>query len=135
VWHVTVGAAPEDPVLGDGDRMAIAAELMHRSGLSAHEHEHEGVPWVAVHHDQEVRKPEPNQVPTPPAFARPSATSSDFCSAPTCGNQTQTDLPQMNADHPTSSTSATGHDGATATSKEPTTSTTRDNISEIIKCG
>jgi hypothetical protein len=30
--------------------MAIAAELMHRTGLSEHEHEHEGVPWVAVHH-------------------------------------------------------------------------------------
>lgn len=36
VWHVTVWAAPEDPVLGDCDWMAIAAELMHRTGLSEH---------------------------------------------------------------------------------------------------
>jgi hypothetical protein len=50
VWHVTVWAAPEDPVLGDGAWMAIAAELMHRTGLSEHGHEGEGVPWVVVHH-------------------------------------------------------------------------------------
>jgi hypothetical protein len=43
VWHVTDRAAPEDPVLGDRDRGA-AAELMHRSGLSEHWHEYEGVP-------------------------------------------------------------------------------------------
>ena len=69
MWHVTVWAAPEDPLLGDRGRGAIAAELMHRAGRLEHWHEYEGVPWVAVHHDQEVRKPEPNQVPTPPAFA------------------------------------------------------------------
>lgn len=50
VWHVTVWAAPEDPVLGNGDWMAIAAELMHRTSLSEYRHEHEGVPWVAIHH-------------------------------------------------------------------------------------
>ena len=30
VWHVTVWAAPEDPVLGDGDRGAIAASCVSR---------------------------------------------------------------------------------------------------------
>jgi hypothetical protein len=50
VWRVPVWAAPEDPILGDGAWMAIAAELMHRTGLSEHGHEYEGVPWVAVHH-------------------------------------------------------------------------------------
>jgi hypothetical protein len=50
VWHVTVWAAPEDPVLDDRAWGAIAAELMHRTGLSEHVHQHEGVPWVALHH-------------------------------------------------------------------------------------
>jgi hypothetical protein len=50
VWHCVVRAAPGDPDLGDGAWMRIAAEVMHRTGLSRHGEEDEGVPWVAVHH-------------------------------------------------------------------------------------
>ena len=50
VWHCTVRAAPEDPVLGDGAWMAIAGEIMHRTGLSERGREDNGVRWVAVTH-------------------------------------------------------------------------------------
>ena len=50
VWHCAVRAAPEDPDLGDGAWMRIAAEVMDRTGLSRHGEEDEGVRWVAVHH-------------------------------------------------------------------------------------
>lgn len=50
VWHCVVRAAPGDPELGDGAWMRIAGEVMHRTGLSRHGEEDEGVRWVAVHH-------------------------------------------------------------------------------------
>ena len=50
VWHCAVRAAPEDPDLGDGAWMRIAAEVMDRTGLSRYGEEDEGVRWVAVHH-------------------------------------------------------------------------------------
>jgi hypothetical protein len=50
VWHCVVRAAPDDPDLGDGAWMRIAEEVMHRTGLSRHGEEDEGVPWAAVHH-------------------------------------------------------------------------------------
>jgi hypothetical protein len=52
VWHCAVRAAPGDPDLGDGTWMRIAAEIMHRTGLSQRGEEHRGVRWVAVHHGQ-----------------------------------------------------------------------------------
>ena len=33
VYHLTVRAAPEDPDLGAGASNAIAAEVMHRTGI------------------------------------------------------------------------------------------------------
>ena len=50
VWHCAVRAAPGDPDLGDGAWMAIAEEIMHRTGLSRRGEEGTGVRWVAVHH-------------------------------------------------------------------------------------
>jgi hypothetical protein len=50
VWHCAVRAAPGDPDLGDGAWMRIAAEIMHRTGLSRYGEEDEGVRWVAVRH-------------------------------------------------------------------------------------
>jgi hypothetical protein len=50
VWHCVVRAAPEDRDLDGAEWMAIAAELMHRTGLSVRGREDEGVRWVAVHH-------------------------------------------------------------------------------------
>ncbi len=50
VWHCAVRAAPQDPDLGDGAWMRIAAEIMDRTGLSPYGEEDEGVRWVAVHH-------------------------------------------------------------------------------------
>ena len=50
VWHCAVRAAPGDPELGDGAWMAIAAEIMHRTGLSPRGQEDEAVRWIAVHH-------------------------------------------------------------------------------------
>ena len=46
----SVRAAPEDPDLGDGAWMRIAAEVMDRTGLSRRGEEDEGVRWVAVRH-------------------------------------------------------------------------------------
>jgi hypothetical protein len=50
VYHVAVRCAPGDPELGDGAWNAIAAEIMHRLGLSERGREDQGVCWVAVHH-------------------------------------------------------------------------------------
>jgi hypothetical protein len=50
VWHCAVRAAPGDPDLGGGAWMRIAAEIMHRTGLSRRGEEDEAVPWIAVHH-------------------------------------------------------------------------------------
>ncbi len=50
VWHCAVRAAPGDPDLGDGAWMAIAEEIMDRTGLSRRGEEGRGVRWVAVHH-------------------------------------------------------------------------------------
>ena len=50
VWHCVVRAAPGDPDLGGGAWQAIAAELMHRTGLSEYGKQDQGVRWVAVHH-------------------------------------------------------------------------------------
>jgi hypothetical protein len=50
VWHCAIRAAPGDPDLGDGAWMAIAEEIMHRTGLSRRGEEGRGVRWVAVHH-------------------------------------------------------------------------------------
>jgi hypothetical protein len=50
VWHCVVRAAPGDPDLGGGAWQAIAAELMHRTGLSEYGRQDQGVRWVAVHH-------------------------------------------------------------------------------------
>lgn len=50
VWHCVVRAAPEDRELDGDEWMPVAAELMHRTGLSERGHEDEGVRWVAVHH-------------------------------------------------------------------------------------
>jgi hypothetical protein len=52
VWHCAVRAAPGDPDLGDGAWMRIAAEIMHRTGLSRRGEEGKGVRWVAVHHGE-----------------------------------------------------------------------------------
>jgi hypothetical protein len=50
VWHCVVRAAPDDPDMGADAWQAIAAELMHRTGLSEYGEEDKGVRWVAVHH-------------------------------------------------------------------------------------
>lgn len=50
VWHCAVRAAPEDPDLGDGAWLRIAAQIMDRTGLSRCGEEGKGVRWVAVHH-------------------------------------------------------------------------------------
>jgi len=50
VYQCEVRAAPGDPVLGDDAWMRIAGEIMHRTGLSRHGEEDDGVRWVAVHH-------------------------------------------------------------------------------------
>src|SRR6516225_8934260 len=52
VWPCAVRAAPGDPDLGDGAWMRIAAEIMHRTGLSRYGEEGKGVRWIAVHHGQ-----------------------------------------------------------------------------------
>ena len=50
VYHLVLRCAPEDPDLGDGAWNAIAAEVMHRTGLSERGREDQGVRWIAVHH-------------------------------------------------------------------------------------
>jgi hypothetical protein len=50
VFHVMLRCAPGDPELPDRAMAAIAAEFMHRTGLSRRGLEHRGVRWVAVRH-------------------------------------------------------------------------------------
>jgi len=50
VFHVMLRCAPGDPELPDRAMAAIAAEFMHRAGLSRRGLEHRGVRWVAVCH-------------------------------------------------------------------------------------
>ncbi|MEU5882842.1 hypothetical protein [Spirillospora sp. NPDC047279] len=49
VWHVAVRAAPEDPILEDGQWAAVAREVMARTGLAPAGDE-DAVRWVAVRH-------------------------------------------------------------------------------------
>ncbi|WP_024936262.1 relaxase/mobilization nuclease domain-containing protein [Actinomadura welshii] len=49
VWHCAVRAAPEDPVLTDGQWAQIAAEIMHRTGM-APAGDVDAVRWIAVWH-------------------------------------------------------------------------------------
>ncbi|WP_067638415.1 relaxase/mobilization nuclease domain-containing protein [Actinomadura latina] len=49
VWHVSVRAAPEDPILSDRQWAEVAREVMSRTGLAG-EDDAEGVRWVAVRH-------------------------------------------------------------------------------------
>ncbi|MFA1546155.1 relaxase/mobilization nuclease domain-containing protein [Actinomadura chokoriensis] len=49
VWHCAVRAAPEDPVLADGQWAQIAAEIMSRTGL-APAGDVDAVRWIAVRH-------------------------------------------------------------------------------------
>ncbi|MES9538120.1 hypothetical protein [Actinomadura sp. NPDC000600] len=49
VWHCAVRAAPEDPVLTDGQWAQIAAEIMSRTGL-APTGDVDSVRWIAVRH-------------------------------------------------------------------------------------
>ncbi|MFE9107016.1 relaxase/mobilization nuclease domain-containing protein [Actinomadura geliboluensis] len=49
VWHVSVRAAPEDPILSDRQWAEVAQEVMSRTGLASGE-DGEGVRWVAVRH-------------------------------------------------------------------------------------
>ncbi|MFA1551789.1 relaxase/mobilization nuclease domain-containing protein [Actinomadura chokoriensis] len=49
VWHVSVRAAPEDPILGDRQWAEVAREVMSRTGL-AQEEDEDGVRWIAVRH-------------------------------------------------------------------------------------
>jgi hypothetical protein len=50
VWHCSVRAAPGDRMLSDEEWAQIAADVMHRTGLSRHGEEDDGVRWVAVRH-------------------------------------------------------------------------------------
>ncbi|NED54253.1 mobilization protein, partial [Micromonospora aurantiaca] len=47
--HVSVRAAPEDPILSDRQWAEVAQEVMSRTGLAEGEDE-DGVRWVAVRH-------------------------------------------------------------------------------------
>ena len=49
VWHCSVRAAPDDRMLSDAEWGAVAAEIMHRTGL-APDGDYLGVRWVAVRH-------------------------------------------------------------------------------------
>jgi hypothetical protein len=49
VWHCAVRAAPEDPVLADGEWARVAAQIMDQAGLAPAGDE-SGVRWVAVRH-------------------------------------------------------------------------------------
>ncbi|TDC91978.1 hypothetical protein [Actinomadura sp. 7K507] len=49
MWHVSVRAAPEDPILSDGQWAEVAHELMSRTGL-ARDGDEDAVRWVAVRH-------------------------------------------------------------------------------------
>ncbi|RSN53253.1 relaxase/mobilization nuclease domain-containing protein [Actinomadura sp. WAC 06369] len=49
VWHLSLRAAPDDPVLSDRQWAQIADEVMVRSGLGA-DGDADGVRWIAVRH-------------------------------------------------------------------------------------
>lgn len=49
VWHVSVRAAPEDPILSDRHWAEVAQEVMSRTGLARREDE-DAVRWIAVRH-------------------------------------------------------------------------------------
>ncbi|MEU8804836.1 hypothetical protein [Spirillospora sp. NPDC048819] len=49
VWHVSVRAAPEDPVLSDGQWAEVAREMVSRTGL-AQDGDEDAVRWIAVRH-------------------------------------------------------------------------------------
>jgi hypothetical protein len=49
VWHLSVRAAPEDPILDDRQWAEIATEIMSRTGLALDEDD-DGVRWIAVRH-------------------------------------------------------------------------------------
>ncbi|GAA4238093.1 hypothetical protein GCM10022254_52570 [Actinomadura meridiana] len=49
VWHVSVRAAPEDPILSDGQWADVAREMVSRTGL-AREGDEDAVRWIAVRH-------------------------------------------------------------------------------------
>src|SRR5207237_785164 len=46
VWHCAVRAAPEDPVLSDGQWAQIAGEVMHRTGLAPYGQDDDAVRWI-----------------------------------------------------------------------------------------
>jgi len=50
VWHCTVRTAPGDRMLSDDEWAHVAAEIMHRTGLSPHGQEDDAVRWVAIRH-------------------------------------------------------------------------------------
>ncbi|MGE5286600.1 MAG: relaxase/mobilization nuclease domain-containing protein [Micromonosporaceae bacterium] len=50
VWHCALRAAPEDRMLCDDEWAQIAADVMHRTGLSPQGQEDDAVRWVAVRH-------------------------------------------------------------------------------------
>ncbi|MEU8803278.1 hypothetical protein [Spirillospora sp. NPDC048819] len=49
VWHLSVRAAPDDPILDDRQWAEVAAEIMSRTGL-APDGDDDGVRWIAVRH-------------------------------------------------------------------------------------
>jgi hypothetical protein len=50
VWHCSVRAAPEDPMLSDDQWAQIAHDVMHRTGLARYGEDDDAVRWVAVRH-------------------------------------------------------------------------------------
>jgi hypothetical protein len=50
VWHCSLRAAPEDKLLSDEEWAQVAADVMHRTGLSERSGEDDGVRWIAVRH-------------------------------------------------------------------------------------
>ncbi len=52
VWHLSVCAAPEDPILSDRQWAEVAGEVMARTGLVP-DGDEEGVRWVAVRHAED----------------------------------------------------------------------------------
>ncbi len=50
VWHCVARAAPTDRLLSDAEWAQVAAEIMHRTGLSPAGQEDDAVRWVAVRH-------------------------------------------------------------------------------------
>ena len=50
VWHCSVRAAPGDRMLSDAEWAKVAADVMHRTGLSPHGQAEDAVRWVAIRH-------------------------------------------------------------------------------------